>query len=188
MVALGLARRTGPRTAATVPQASPGAPPTVVANSSPFVSKSGFTLIELMLVVAIIGLLAAIALPRFANLVVKSKEASLRGKLGTMRSAVSIYYVDNEGRNPNFPGVSGLSTVLVPKYLNEIPRLSIPTVPAHTRASGLVTGISPATPDWVICGAPGVFCEYAYDLISGTGRLVIACTHTDSKGTTWSLW
>ncbi|HND64395.1 MAG TPA: prepilin-type N-terminal cleavage/methylation domain-containing protein, partial [Elusimicrobiota bacterium] len=59
--------------------------------------RSGFTLIELMLVVAIIGLLAAIAVPKFANLVIKAKEASTRGKLGTVRSALSIYYADNEG-------------------------------------------------------------------------------------------
>ncbi|HND63455.1 MAG TPA: prepilin-type N-terminal cleavage/methylation domain-containing protein, partial [Elusimicrobiota bacterium] len=57
----------------------------------------GFTLIELMLVVAIIGLLAAIAIPKFANLVVKAKEASVRGKIGSVRSAMSIYYADNEG-------------------------------------------------------------------------------------------
>ena len=53
-----------------------------------------------MLVVAIIGLLAAIAIPKFANLVVKAKEASIKGKLGTLRSAISIYYADNEGIYP----------------------------------------------------------------------------------------
>lgn len=60
--------------------------------------RSGFTLIELMLVVAIIGLLAAIAVPKFAKMVIKAKEASTRGKLGSVRSALSIYYADNVGR------------------------------------------------------------------------------------------
>jgi prepilin-type N-terminal cleavage/methylation domain-containing protein len=56
-----------------------------------FHRSTGFTLIELMLVVAIIGLLAAIALPKFADLVRKAREAALRGKTGAIRSAISNY-------------------------------------------------------------------------------------------------
>src|SRR5262245_31914786 len=77
----------------------------------------GFTLIELMLVVAIIGLLAAIAIPKFANLVDKAKEAKIKGTLGSVRSAMSIYYADNEGIFPQ-----GVSPTLVPRYYPEVPR------------------------------------------------------------------
>ena len=150
-------------------------------------NNRGFTLIELMLVVAIIGLLAAIALPKFANLVIKSKEASLKGKLGALRSAISIYYADNEGRHARLGYVvGGLQNILVPKYLNEIPRLQIPTVPNHPLGSALVSGF-PVT-DWVLCGAPGSYCDFATDTVANNGTLVINCTHTDSTGTTWSRW
>ena len=78
-------------------------------------TKKGFTLIELMIVVAIIGVLAAVAIPKFANLIRKAKEASAKGQLGAVRSAVSIYYGDLEG---NWPVDLGGIT---PTYMQEIP-------------------------------------------------------------------
>ena len=59
--------------------------------------KKGFTLIELMIVVAIIGILAAIAIPKFADLIRKSNEGATKGNLGSVRSALSIYFADNDG-------------------------------------------------------------------------------------------
>ncbi|HMU74905.1 MAG TPA: prepilin-type N-terminal cleavage/methylation domain-containing protein, partial [Elusimicrobiota bacterium] len=79
---------------------------------------TGFTLIELMLVVAIIGLLSAIALPKFANLVNRSKEASIKGNLGVLRSAMSLYYADNEGWVPR---VSSPGDFYVEKYIDSVP-------------------------------------------------------------------
>ncbi|HEY5039549.1 MAG TPA: type II secretion system protein [bacterium] len=57
----------------------------------------GFTLIELMIVVAIIGILAAIAIPRFAQMLEKSREGATKGNLGSIKSAASIYYGDQQG-------------------------------------------------------------------------------------------
>jgi prepilin-type N-terminal cleavage/methylation domain-containing protein len=64
------------------------------------VAKKGFTLIELMIVVAIIGILAAIAIPKFADLITKSKESAAKGSLGSVRGATTIYYSDTEGMWP----------------------------------------------------------------------------------------
>jgi len=144
----------------------------------------GFTLIELMIVVAIIGLLAAIAIPKFANLVIKAKEASIKGKLGTLRSAVSIYYANNEGVWPyDLNHFSGTITPLVPRYVDEVPSIQIPTVPSHLTGSFTSnTGVI-----WDADMDDTTFHRvYAYDRLNG--KLVINCTHTDSKGTTWSLW
>src|SRR6266700_4591512 len=60
----------------------------------------GFTLIELMIVVAIIGVLASIAIPLFSNLVAKSKESTTKANLGTLRSALAIYYGENDAWYP----------------------------------------------------------------------------------------
>lgn len=61
----------------------------------------GFTLIELMIVVAVIGILAAVAIPKFAELLERSRDGATKGNLNAIRSAISIYYSQNEGRWPD---------------------------------------------------------------------------------------
>src|SRR5690606_31484734 len=56
--------------------------------------RDGFTLIELLIVVVIIGILAAIAIPKFAATKDKSKLASIRSDLRNIMSAQEAYYVD----------------------------------------------------------------------------------------------
>src|SRR5580704_14267389 len=100
----------------------------------------GFTLIELMIVVAIIGILAAIAIPKFADLIRKSQEGSTKGNLGSIRSAMSIYYGDMEGQYP----ADMASLTVAGKYLAAIPNAAAPNYhPAanwdHLGASGAFT-------------------------------------------------
>ena len=59
-------------------------------------AERGFTLIELMIVMAIIGILSAIAIPSFVRSVQRAKEAALKEDLHTMRSAIDSYTVDKQ--------------------------------------------------------------------------------------------
>ena len=58
--------------------------------------NEGFTLIELMIVMVIIGLLAAIAVPMYVQSVRHAKEAVLKEDLRTLRSAIDAYTVDKQ--------------------------------------------------------------------------------------------
>ncbi len=52
--------------------------------------QSGFTLIELIVVMVIVGLMAAVAVPKFINMTEKAEAASVKNVLGSVRSALSI--------------------------------------------------------------------------------------------------
>ena len=87
-------------------------------------NQKGFTLIELMIVVAIIGILAAVAIPKFAEMMERSRDGATKGNIGALKSAVSIYYGDHEGTYPSdltAPYLSGTSWNFLAKYIDNIP-------------------------------------------------------------------
>jgi prepilin-type N-terminal cleavage/methylation domain-containing protein len=62
--------------------------------------RIGFTLIELLIVVVIIGILASIAIPKFANTKQKAYEAAMRTDLRNISSAMESYFSDNNSAYP----------------------------------------------------------------------------------------
>ena len=68
----------------------------------------GFTLIELMIVVAIIGILAAIAFPSYQNYVTKTRRADAQAALTGFATAMERYYTDN--RNTYLGAADGANT------------------------------------------------------------------------------
>ena len=86
-------------------------------------NQKGFTLVELMIVVAIIGILAAIAIPKFANMLEKSREGATKGNLSAINSGIALYVSDNQGITP-----ATLDTVssqgfpaFLPQYMDNLP-------------------------------------------------------------------
>jgi prepilin-type N-terminal cleavage/methylation domain-containing protein len=144
-------------------------------------SPHGFTLIELMIVVAIIGILAAIAIPRFSQMLEKSREGQTKGNLNSIHSAVSIYYGDQRGVWPTT--LSTFSGYLFSQYLDIV---------APVKVSGAFVG-GASSPAGAIVTMTNIS---SVPLISGTGWLYdsnagetyVNSTVHDSKSLPYSFY
>jgi general secretion pathway protein G len=76
---------------------------------------AGFTLVELLVVMAILGILVAIAVPQLQKAPIRAKEATLREDLFTFRSCLDQFYAD-KGHYPDT-----LQTLVTEKYIRRIP-------------------------------------------------------------------
>ncbi|MEK7348153.1 MAG: prepilin-type N-terminal cleavage/methylation domain-containing protein [Candidatus Eisenbacteria bacterium] len=71
-------------------------------------SESGFTLIELVIVIVILGILAAVAIPKYEDMREQARVATLKGQLGGIRSAIAIQYARNAlNGSATFPTLDG---------------------------------------------------------------------------------
>ena len=85
--------------------------------------KKGFTIIELLIVIAVISILVGIALPRFKGMQDEGKIAQAKGELRTLQTAVESYYIHNNNAYPA-TGSTALQTALAsatPSIINYVP-------------------------------------------------------------------
>ena len=69
-------------------------------------SQKGFTLIELVVVIVILGILAAVAFPKFQDLSGTAKKAAVKGAAAAFQSAAIITLAKNQGTVPTFASVN----------------------------------------------------------------------------------
>lgn len=143
------------------------APNTRTGNPTPrrrrLVEAGGFTLVELLIVISLISILAAMGLVQYRNSVVAAKESTLKTDLFRMRDAIDQYYAD-KGKYP-----SSLDSLVSDGYMRRIPE------DPFTKTADSWTTV-PAEPDPNNPSAePGV-----YDVKSGAqGTALDGSSYTD---------
>ncbi len=126
--------------------------------------QRGFTLIELMVVMAIISVLLAIALPIYQKSIVRAKESVLRNNLSTLRNMIDEYTVDKQ------EAPQSLQDLVSEGYLRQVPQDPITNSDQTWKITMEDTPIGGST------ASPGIF-----DVHSGSDK-------NSLEGTPYSDW
>jgi prepilin-type N-terminal cleavage/methylation domain-containing protein len=131
-------------------------------------NSKGFTLLELIIVIIIIGVLGIIAVPKFNILVKKSKEGAAKSALGVLRSAITVYSNQHQGTYPDDISKSPF----VGTYIDKVPTIKL-------------VGHQDSNKVKINGGIDGKGGWY-YD--STNGKVSVNSNDTDTKGDSISSW
>jgi len=113
-------------------------------------NEEGFTLIELMIVIAIIGILAAIAIPQFSAYRTRSFNAAAAADIRNAATAQEAYFVDNQAYSPASATLEGAVYGL---YLSE--NVTLTVTAATTSGYTMTASHSSGDATWTLSGPGG---------------------------------
>ncbi|MEW6049765.1 MAG: prepilin-type N-terminal cleavage/methylation domain-containing protein [Candidatus Zixiibacteriota bacterium] len=122
-------------------------------------SNRGFTLIELVIIIVILGILAAVAIPKYQDMSAQAKDAACRGSLGSLRSGITIFYANQAVTT----GTATWPTLVQLGTVGTVMAQAIPKNPYQTSTNApdsIVTGVTKG----VIVGTRG---GWAYNATTG---------------------
>jgi type IV pilus assembly protein PilA len=167
--------------------------------------KKGFTLIELMIVVAIIGILAAIAIPNFLKFQAKSKQSEAKSNLGAIFTGQTAYFGEYNVYS-NFTAINW-SPSGTPRYrytlegngaVDNVVRIGATNVPTvipdgvwtgnrnNVTIAGTTTLVTPGIPAIDNSVSPATFTAGAYGMISSSNALADCWSINTARQLVWT--
>ncbi len=134
----------------------------------------GFTLVEILVVVIILGVLAAIVIPQFTSASQDARKSSLASQLQTLRSQIQLYRIQHGDTLPDITGGwAPLTTASTYNGKTCGPYMQTGPINALNSSSAVVDGDGSA--------ASSTTCGFIYDFQSGSGTGRIYGTDVDGK-------
>jgi general secretion pathway protein G len=138
-------------------------------GSGRLTGRNGFTLIEILIVVIVLGILAAIVVPKFAGATTTSRKLSLKGELRMIRGAIQLYRVEHRDQLPDLVGTNWdaiLQYSDIHGNLNATQDLTV-TPPVNCGPYLKDAPYNPLAQSTVIDTAPAAGVGWVYDFATG---------------------
>ena len=123
--------------------------------------KQGFTLIELVVVIMILGILAAVAAPKLFNTSGNATDNGIRHTLSIVRDAIELYSAENGGALPGADGLEAtFKTDLTPYIRGIFPKCTAGALNSNVKMTVIaapIAGVAAPVEGWHYCNQTGEF-------------------------------